>query len=527
MANQLLPTADELACASSSQLLEAALCLVSLAFESARTDVDPLTKDGLLEQVAATQRIANSAFSTQAVRIAQAAAHEEVFDPKIADTRVIRHQLGFADQWIDTELAPLLGLGPRQVGVRIEHALDAVTHAPRLLTEAGTGRLDPEKVGIVTDLLAGTSTTTKRAVERTLLHQSIGGLTTTQLRRRMPKLLAELEPTSVEPAAKRRRRKQIGVFARPHHEPGLAELTAILPTADVAAAQRAIDEHARQLHAGTTTDKTLAECRADAFIDLLLRNVNLDTTIVFQLPVRATCHETFSGTAAFGGTGGGDPVGDELNALLDDMLGVTPDVDSCRCTDDDPELDDLNLDELDDLHLGDIDWDRLLTEAKRQHPTGRSGVMTATKDRPLQAPPGSPFDDVIVPGVGVIPSGVIARLAHAVGTNVTRALIDSTTGTVIETMSRTYRPTAAIRRLVTTRDQHCRFPGCTMPAANCELDHVIPWPLGDTTPANLHCLCKHHHRAKHETGWRVSMTPDGVCSWTSPTGRTYPTRPAD
>lgn len=90
MTHQLLPTADELSCASSSELLDAALRLTSLAFESARTDADPLTKDELLEQVAATQRVANSALSAQAVRIAQAAGHEEVFDPEIADTSVIR-----------------------------------------------------------------------------------------------------------------------------------------------------------------------------------------------------------------------------------------------------------------------------------------------------------------------------------------------------------------------------------------------------------------------------------------------------
>lgn len=491
MANQLLPTADELECASSSELLDAALKLTSLAFDSARTDADPLTKDELLQQVAITQRIANSALSTQAVRIAQTAAHEEIFDPKIADTRIIRHHLGFADQWIDTELAPLLGLGLRQVGTRIQYALDAVTQAPRLLTEAGTGSVDPAKVGVVTDMLAGTTPKTKRAVERALLQQGIARLTTTQLRRRIPKLLAELEPASVEPAAKRRRRNQIGVFTQPHHEPGLAKMVAILPTEDIAAAQRAIEEHARQLHADNTTGKTLAECRADAFIDLLLRNVHIDTTIVFHLPVRPTCDESCSYTGAFGNVifddsdreagsrVSDDPVGDELNALLDDMLGKVS-------SDSEPSDDDLREpDDLDDLHLGEIDWDLLLSEAKRQHSVLGSGVGTAVKTR--TAPPDlrrctAPFEDVIVPGVGVIPSGVIARLARAVGTSVTRALTDPTTGTVIETMTRKYRPTAAIRRMVTTRDQHCRFPGCSMPAVYCEQDHVLPWPLGATKP---------------------------------------------
>ncbi|RNI25341.1 HNH endonuclease signature motif containing protein [Flexivirga caeni] len=135
--------------------------------------------------------------------------------------------------------------------------------------------------------------------------------------------------------------------------------------------------------------------------------------------------------------------------------------------------------------------------------------------------------DVVVPGVGVIPAAEIALLSRAVGTRVTRALVDPAAGTVLETMTHSYRPTAAIRRLVVTRDQHCRFPGCTMPAVRCDLDHVIAWPGGITAAINLHCLCRHHHRAKHESGWVVTMTVDGVCTWTSPSGRLYVTRPGD
>lgn len=553
MANQLLPTAAELKCASSSDLLDAALALAASAFDSARTDADPLTKEQLLEQVAATQRIANSALATQAVRVAQAAAHEEVFDSTLADTRVVRHHLGFADTWIDTEVAPLLGLGTRQVATRIQHALDAVTRAPRLLTEAGAGGLDPAKIGVVTDQLAGASSRTHRAVEHAMLDQGIAGLTTTQLRRRLPKLLASLEPTAAAPAAKKRRRDQIGVFTRPHHEPGLAELVAILPTGDVAAAQRAVEEHARQLHADSSTDKTLAECRADAFIDLLLRNVGVETTVVFHLPVRPVGCESPSATGAFGehreptgtATSPGDSLDDELRALLDDMLGTCP-------SPDDPtpysDLSDLSLayeterpgDQYDhDELFPDVDWDRLLSEARRQHAALPHGGRTLTTGRPPRSPrpangsflgkssDGTGFDDVIVPGVGVIPAAEVAQLTRAVGTRLTRVLTDATTGTTLATTTRKYRPTAAIRHFVATRDQHCRFPGCSMPASRCDQDHVVPWPAGDTTPANLLTLCRHHHRAKHETGWSVRMTPDGVCIWTSPSGRDYRTAPGD
>ncbi|TWP36595.1 HNH endonuclease signature motif containing protein, partial [Leekyejoonella antrihumi] len=141
------------------------------------------------------------------------------------------------------------------------------------------------------------------------------------------------------------------------------------------------------------------------------------------------------------------------------------------------------------------------------------------EQRPLCLP------DVEVPGIGVIPADAVQEMIRTLGTTVTRALVDWHTGTILETGAATYRPTAAIRRHVLLRDQHCRFPGCERPAKFCDVDHVIPWPQGPTQPANLQCLCRHHHRAKHETRWQVTMTADGTSTWTSPSGREYTTHP--
>jgi hypothetical protein len=66
-----------------------------------------------------------------------------------------------------------------------------------------------------------------------------------------------------------------------------------------------------------------------------------------------------------------------------------------------------------------------------------------------------------------------------------------------------------------------------MPAEFCDIDHVIPYPLGGTHPSNLACLCrKHHHLKTFWTGdWALKLLPDGAAIWTSPTGRTYTTHP--
>ncbi len=66
---------------------------------------------------------------------------------------------------------------------------------------------------------------------------------------------------------------------------------------------------------------------------------------------------------------------------------------------------------------------------------------------------------------------------------------------------RTYRPRKALVERVRARDGHCRFPGCSVPARRCQLDHLVPYPLGDTAEANLHCLCPTHHAFKHHAGW--------------------------
>src|SRR5699024_1413864 len=112
-------------------------------------------------------------------------------------------------------------------------------------------------------------------------------------------------------------------------------------------------------------------------------------------------------------------------------------------------------------------------------------------DPPDSADAVGAIGQVEVPGIGVIPADTIRGMLHTVGTTLTRALVDARTGTLAETACRTYRPTAAIRRFVTHRDVHCRFPGCQQPAAYCDLDHVTPWPRGETTPTNLLTLCRH------------------------------------
>ncbi|MGI9607032.1 MAG: DUF222 domain-containing protein, partial [Acidimicrobiales bacterium] len=57
---------------------------------------------------------------------------------------------------------------------------------------------------------------------------------------------------------------------------------------------------------------------------------------------------------------------------------------------------------------------------------------------------------------------------------------------------------------------HCYWPGCTVPATQCEIDHLEPWfPHGRTDQANSGPACGHHNRGK-EHGFTVTRNPGGT-----------------
>ncbi|MEZ5086153.1 MAG: DUF222 domain-containing protein [Tessaracoccus sp.] len=75
--------------------------------------------------------------------------------------------------------------------------------------------------------------------------------------------------------------------------------------------------------------------------------------------------------------------------------------------------------------------------------------------------------------------------------------------------------TPAIRRALSVRDKKCVFPSCTIPDAECDAHHVIPWALGGPTSLeNLVLLCPHHHGLVEPKGddlvnprWQVTFDP--------------------
>jgi HNH endonuclease len=70
--------------------------------------------------------------------------------------------------------------------------------------------------------------------------------------------------------------------------------------------------------------------------------------------------------------------------------------------------------------------------------------------------------------------------------------------------------TAAQRAALVVRDGGCAVAGCQRPPAWCEAHHLRHWLHGGPTDlANLALVCRAHHRAVHEGGWRLTRHPDG------------------
>jgi hypothetical protein len=71
---------------------------------------------------------------------------------------------------------------------------------------------------------------------------------------------------------------------------------------------------------------------------------------------------------------------------------------------------------------------------------------------------------------------------------------------------------ASLRRAITVRDKHCRFPGCDQPPAYCQAHHLTPLAQdGPTSLENCCLVCLFHHQiAIHKWGWQLYLNPDGT-----------------
>jgi hypothetical protein len=82
-----------------------------------------------------------------------------------------------------------------------------------------------------------------------------------------------------------------------------------------------------------------------------------------------------------------------------------------------------------------------------------------------------------------------------------------------------YTPSRAQRRALVTRDRGCVFPGCDRPVRWCDAHHLWHWEHGGVTSLwNLVLLCRFHHHAVHEGGFRLVADRQGFLHASRPDG---------
>ncbi len=125
-----------------------------------------------------------------------------------------------------------------------------------------------------------------------------------------------------------------------------------------------------------------------------------------------------------------------------------------------------------------------------------------------------------IPGMGPVIADVARKVAFAQQKAEWRVTVTDNNGELILAETTRRRPTAAQIRQIHALHPTCVFPGCRMPAEDCDLDHNIPWAQGGpTTKTNINPKCRHDHILK-DHGW-THRYHNGRHIWTSPLGHTY------
>lgn len=127
-----------------------------------------------------------------------------------------------------------------------------------------------------------------------------------------------------------------------------------------------------------------------------------------------------------------------------------------------------------------------------------------------------------VPGYGWVPAP-IAREILADAESWRRWLLDDSTRQIIDAGAVRYRPSEALRDLVSGRDVTCTADTCTRPASQAQFDHAVDFDGSNTTPANLHLVCGPDHLAVTAGHFLIDASDDGRARWLSTaTGHAYP-----
>jgi hypothetical protein len=511
-------------------------------------------RDEWLTVIGDCQSLINTLTAVQDTAIAEAARRESIWceDGTLGETV---HAPGRVSLDAADLVAPVIGASHAQAQRRVEQAVRlAAGRVPvpaddRDVPEASglgqlheamaAGQLDSYRAGVIAFELEVAPADVADAIV-TALGDHLGDEAAT-LRRRTRVLLHRISPDLVRERAKRARAAT--GLRRWVAEPGVDEWHGTFPSEDAAAAWAAIDRLAHDLVASGTCSN-IEQARGKALTDLVTSNATVDVQVVLTVPAGTGSPLTAAATTTAGSTSPSSPDEDSPSAL--DHSGATavadqsegtavdaPNVQSATGSPSTPATTttaDAELTPAASTHEAEA---LTATGSNGPHAAWAGGAGTGGHDDDLVevqgARPSEPLlvrrawlrDHLPQPPAGISRREARDRPRFVPCDPLTGARLDP--GDHLATDA--YRPTDELTTLVRARDGRCRFPGCSIAARFCDLDHVRPWPIGRSSARNLLTLCRRHHRIKQRPGWRLRLAPDGTATWTDPTGRERTTVP--
>ncbi|WP_448059867.1 DUF222 domain-containing protein [Cellulomonas hominis] len=452
-------------------------------------EVAEVTDADLVEMVAGWDRVRSWALARQAVAVGELLA---------------RRGSGHEGEHVVDEVAARLGRTRASAGMLVALA-SGITMVPAVGDALRQGRIDERKAHVLLDGAGHLPIPARTTVIESVLPQA-PDLTAPQLKARLRRAEITHDPAAAHTRHVRARQHRF-VRIDPDVD-AMAWISAYLPAVQAQAMFTTLDLIATQATTPEDT-RTLDARRADTLIDLI--HLAADTHL--GAPTRAPDASTNPGAGAGAGGGAGASGGAALQGPETGDAGAGASV----CA---------------GMTLG------LPALAPRDPATG-TGTGSTRSGRPTRRSRAPEVQVTIaattllglnqapaeLTGYGPIP----APLARDLATDATwrRLITDPTTGQLTERTPTTYRPSPTLAATIRARDTTCRFPGCRIPAWRTDLDHITPYnptqpPQAQTTPDNLHPLCRTHHRLKTHTTWTVHRDPTtGHTTWTAPTGHTY------
>ena len=132
-----------------------------------------------------------------------------------------------------------------------------------------------------------------------------------------------------------------------------------------------------------------------------------------------------------------------------------------------------------------------------------------------------------LPGLGIVPREVVARMVQEEGARLRLLVADESSGRLVHRAVSAYRPTA--EQIAHVRAQYVFGvgPGSQVLAGRTDTDHAVPYPAGPTQVGNLLPNDRTWHNGHTRRQLSVSVDDSGSVKWTSVLGQSRTVTPYD